>query len=557
MKNIILIFILLFTMTGCAVIDSIEKNVESIVKLADHIDDTTNPNATSYRGFNTYTSSLNKSENSIDIESLRSKRKNAVDKTMTALLAQGRANERESEVQQQEYAYQKTIEAQKYVKKYQQSAIKYHYNKEKISADNALETLDKAIDYQKLNKNKDAENKLKLALLYLVNDRNALWLWQDDDELIFPDYLRWGDSAAKDTVKVVDNPDSLVFSGGGVKGTAYIGVLKYLQETEKLKNVKRFVGTSAGSIMCTFMSIGTYYESNRKAGSKQFWEVVNELMKEEKFINFIDNPMLKKAIQDDSIAPFTNNILHSIASVSETLDHQYALCDGTIISNFFKKALITFGLNENITLGELYKETGKHLILVSCSLSYRKAAYFDYKTAPDLPVVDAMRASMAIPFIFKPVKYNNDFFIDGGAVNNYPIDYFDNSIIEEDSNPVTLGFILYSKNEILRPKWEMLKNPVDYTSAVFDLIMINTGSALFKKNVDRTVFIDCGKIDVMSFDMNKAETEKLIQAGYDAVGRYYNKKHKSESGDNESTSINSYIPENSEKNEALYKKKSI
>jgi predicted acylesterase/phospholipase RssA len=129
---------------------------------------------------------------------------------------------------------------------------------------------------------------------------------------------------------------------------------------------------------------------------------------------------------------------------------------------------------------------------------------------------------MAIPFVFKPVKYNNDFFIDGGAVNNYPIDFFDNNETTTTSKPVTLGFILYSKDQMLRPKWEIVKNPVDYTSSVFNLLMINTGSALYKKNVNRTVFLDCGKIDVMSFNIDKSQKKKLIQAGYDATKKYFN-----------------------------------
>ena len=214
----------------------------------------------------------------------------------------------------------------------------------------------------------------------------------------------------------------------------------------------------------------------------------------------------------------------TIPLLLEDIDNQYAFCEGDEILEFFKKSLIRFGLDEDITLSELYNVTGKHLVLVACSLSYRKAAYFDYMTAPNLSVVEAMRASMAIPFIFKPVKYNNDFFVDGGTVNNYPINYFDLNGTEDGSEPKTLGFILYSKDEMLRPEWKPIKDPLDYAKAVFNLIMINTGSALYKKNVDRTVFINCGKIDVMSFNMTKKEKLKLMQSGYEAVKNYFERK---------------------------------
>jgi NTE family protein len=516
MKNIALAIILLITISGCALI----KDIETI---SDHVDDTTNPNSQGYNGFRQYRKSIYESENLNKIPKLIEKRKFAIDITLDALELQGRSIEKaDSKEKIQEIAAKYLSKAVNATKEYRTSAEKYNCNKEASKADKVLVVLNQAKEYQKLDKYKITENKLKYAVLLLTNNKTALWLWQNRDNQTFPDYLKWGDSTIKNSNTIVKNPDSLAFSGGGVKGTAYIGILKYMEESGKLSNVKRFVGTSAGTIMCTFMSISSYYNDNRQPGSKNFHEIVYDLMMRNKFIDFIDNPKLKKAILNDSFKPFTKNIIHSAASVSKMLDNQYALCNGNNLSNFLKKALKEFGLTENITLEELYKLTGKRLVLVSCSLSYRKAAYFDYRSAPDLKVVDAVRASMAIPFIFKPVKYNNDFFVDGGAVNNFPINYFDESLAGENIKPATLGFILYSKNEILRPEWRMLKNPADYTSAVSDLVMINTGSALFKKNVDRTVFIDCGKINVMSFNITKAEKIKIIQAGYNSVKKYFN-----------------------------------
>jgi NTE family protein len=515
MKNLALTFVFLLSMTGCSLIENIEI-------MSDHIDDTTNPNALYYNDYTLYLNSLEKPENNIKILELRNKRREAVDKTMAALRVQGYSNkEKKVDSQQQKYIYLKTLDAQKSVKDYQLSAIKYNRDKWKISADNALKTLDKAKHYQELKKFEDAENKLKLTLLYLVNEQTALWLYQKKGKHVFPDYLKWGEGIVKESNNVINNPDTLVFSGGGARGPAYAGILKYLQETGKLKNVKRFIGTSAGSIMCTFMSIGTYYENNRGIKNKSFTELVYEIIEKSNFIDFIDNQKLKQSILNQNFNPYTDDLFSSVASVSKTLDNQYALCDGSKILSFLKKSLVKFGLDENITLGELYKKTGKHLVLVSCSISYRKTAYFDYKTAPDLPVVEAMRASMAIPFIFKPVKYNNDFFVDGGTKNNYPIEYFDYDSSGNGPKPVVLGFMLFSKKEMIRTKWQELKDTVSYVEAVADLAMFNTGTSLFKKNVDRTVFIDCGKIDVMSFNLYREQKIKLMQAGYDAIKKYY------------------------------------
>ena len=38
------------------------------------------------------------------------------------------------------------------------------------------------------------------------------------------------------------------------------------------------------------------------------------------------------------------------------------------------------------------------------------------------PIAESVRASTAIPFIFKPQRIGNSYYVDGGAVNNIPID---------------------------------------------------------------------------------------------------------------------------------------
>ena len=526
MIKIAIAFVLLLTISGC----SVSENIETI---SDHIGDTTNPNEVSYSDYTDYLDSIDIDEekhgNRIEIKALRSKRKNAAYKTMNALLAQGNANKEEKiNKKLQETAYERTLVAQKLIKEYQQSAIKYNSSKWKIIADKALLTIDKAKHFQETKHFKYAENTIKLTLLYLVNDQTALWLYQKKEKHVFPDYLKWGEVLIQNSNNVVNNPDSLAFSGGGARGPAYAGVMKYLQEKGKLKNIKRFIGTSAGSIMCTFMSIATYYDNNRDKDSKPFVDIVYEIVKEANFIDFIDNPKLKKSILKQNFNPYTNNLLSSIASVSKDLDNQYALCSGNKILNFFKKSLTIFGLDKNITLEELYKKTGNHLVLVSCSLSYRKTAYFDHLTAPDLPVAEAMRASMAIPFVFKPVKYNNDFFVDGGTTNNYPIEYFDYNKIGGDSEAVVLGIMLFSKKEVLHTQWQVLKDAVSYIEAVANLAMYNTGTSLYRKNVERTVFIDCGDVDVMSFNLTSEQKIKLMQAGYDSISKYYSASGKRE-----------------------------
>ena len=46
---------------------------------------------------------------------------------------------------------------------------------------------------------------------------------------------------------------NIVFSGGAVKGSSFIGCLMYLEEQDLLKNFKNILGSSSGSIMALFV----------------------------------------------------------------------------------------------------------------------------------------------------------------------------------------------------------------------------------------------------------------------------------------------------------------
>ena len=50
--------------------------------------------------------------------------------------------------------------------------------------------------------------------------------------------------------------DTLVFSGGGIKGIHYIGILKRLEELNILKNITSLAGTSVGALFIVLITIG-------------------------------------------------------------------------------------------------------------------------------------------------------------------------------------------------------------------------------------------------------------------------------------------------------------
>ena len=66
---------------------------------------------------------------------------------------------------------------------------------------------------------------------------------------------------------------NLVLSGGALRAIALLGAIKYLEELNILKNIKQYVGTSAGSIISFLIIIG--YSSNEIIN--MFSNVINNI----------------------------------------------------------------------------------------------------------------------------------------------------------------------------------------------------------------------------------------------------------------------------------------
>ena len=70
---------------------------------------------------------------------------------------------------------------------------------------------------------------------------------------------------------------NLVFEGGGVKGIAYVGALKKLEEEDILQNIERVAGTSAGAMVAVLIGLGYTAEELRTI----LWDI--------NFQNFLDD----------------------------------------------------------------------------------------------------------------------------------------------------------------------------------------------------------------------------------------------------------------------------
>jgi NTE family protein len=187
----------------------------------------------------------------------------------------------------------------------------------------------------------------------------------------------------------------LVLSGGGAKGIAHIGILKTLEEVGLTPDY--ITGTSMGSIVGGLYSVGYTADELEELVTTINWDAV--------LTNKI--PMDKVAIEEKD---YYGRYLLNFYMQDKKLSLPKGVIDGqTLMELFSRLTRPVHGIND----------FNEFPIPFSCVAT-------DIVTG--LPVTlnkgslaMAMRASMAIPSIFTPVKIDDHLLVDGGLVRNFPV----------------------------------------------------------------------------------------------------------------------------------------
>lgn len=276
-----------------------------------------------------------------------------------------------------------------------------------------------------------------------------------------------------------DNFEIICLGGGSIKAIQQLGALYYLENEGILefKKIHTYIGTSAGSFICLLLSIG--YTP---------LEILTKVNKIEKWMDY-------------EVSDFFN-----FKNDRGLLDFSFFL---KILENF-----INLKLKKIPTLLELYQLTGKKLIITTTNVSKKRTEYLDYISDPDLSCILAIKMSCSIPLIFKRVEYNNNYYVDGGLLDNFPIEYINDkktkivgvcveSIIKEGDD-----FINYIDNlftmPILKIQNTILKEKITPNCLVIN-IMAKNSLSINNFNLDKNF-----KIEMFHEGYNQAE-EKYFE----------------------------------------------
>lgn len=276
----------------------------------------------------------------------------------------------------------------------------------------------------------------------------------------------------------------LVLGGGGARGAAHIGVLEVLEQQRV--PICRIAGTSMGAIVG-----GLYAAGYRPAEIKAILAAIDwqDVLSDDPART--DFPMRRK---DDTLRYL--------------LDFRIGLRDGTIrLPRGVIQGQKLLTLLRRLTLHTWRTESFDDLPIpfraVATDIVTGEAVVFDHG---DLAL--AIRASMSVPAAFAPIRVDGRLLVDGGIVNNVPVDVVRqmgaDRVIAVDVSAALLGD-------------SELDSPIAITMQMLDVLMKQrTAQVLSSMNPgDIRIIPQLGDIGSASFD----RATEAVEPGAEATRR--------------------------------------
>ena len=305
----------------------------------------------------------------------------------------------------------------------------------------------------------------------------------------------------------------LIFEGAGIRGVSYVGVLNELEAHTALDQMEGVGGTSAGAI--TAMLIAAGYTSTE----------------------------LEEVLFDLDLQKFNDGQYFFVGGISR-MKNQYGWYKTDELENTLKSYLSRKQINPDISLMDFKQATGMELRVCATDLIHQQGVVISADSYPNMRVVDAVLASLCIPYYFHPIAVDNEgkrvdprsdcldaLYVDGGVLMNFPLHMFED---QPDGKNYTLGVRIDTEDQhemdeenpsTLAP--QSIESLEEFTQAFYVLILENLNRRdLSEADWKRTIRVNCGNVGPKIKSLDETQKKELIEAGKDAVRCYFDEETK-------------------------------
>ncbi|MFC4210106.1 patatin-like phospholipase family protein [Pedobacter lithocola] len=276
----------------------------------------------------------------------------------------------------------------------------------------------------------------------------------------------------------------LVFSGGGAKGLAHIGTLKALEENHI--PIDYITGTSMGGI------VGAMYAAGYSPAQ------IEKIATSDEFQNWVNG----KYTSDYTYFFEKNAPNSSMITAKVAIDTGFHF---SFRSNLINDIPLNFAFLELFSQASAVSKDNFDNLFVPFRCMVADVLSQKSITVSKGSLAEAVRATMTVPIIYRPIKLDGKYVFDGGLYNNFPVD-----VMERDFKPdYVIGANVSSKiyNEYPKNNDDRLMNRF----LVF-MFLSKSDSTMVGKN---GVYIqpELANYSVTNF----SPVEDLIKKGYDAT----------------------------------------
>ncbi len=296
----------------------------------------------------------------------------------------------------------------------------------------------------------------------------------------------------------------LVLEGGGVKGIGHVGAVTALIEGGY--TFSRVAGTSAGAIVAALVA------------ANMMPDKMQQELRSVDYTKFRDPTELSR---------------FSVVGEGASVLLEKGIYKGDYFHNWIKQQLEGQGVKtfgdlkiKDDTGSALTPEQSYRLVVMTADLSRGQLVRlpWDYPKygldADSQLVADAVRASMSIPFFFKPISVHSVidkapcWLVDGGALSNFPIAVFDRNDGQPPRWP-TFGIKLSAL-----PDANQVAHVITDTRSFVEALlstMMNAHDQMHLNDpcvVARTIFVDTFDVQAVNFDIDAQTQQRLYDSGY-------------------------------------------
>ena len=283
----------------------------------------------------------------------------------------------------------------------------------------------------------------------------------------------------------------LVLSGGGAKGAAHIGVLKYIEEAGI--PIDYIAGTSMGSIVGGMYALGYSSDEILEMISSVDWNRLISNAVERRKISF--NRKSEKGTQIISLPFSLKTKQEDLQSRSFRNSLPQGLVTGDNLINLFNS--LSVGYSDSLSFNDMPIP----FICIATNMIDGEADVLN-----NGEFTKSLRASMAIPILFDPIEMNKTLYVDGGLTCNFPV---------EQCRAMGADYII---GVSMSPGLE--ENPKKLSSILSQVkqlkeIITDKNSDKYHQQCDIFIRPDLKGVGMLSF--NAESVARITQSGYEAA----------------------------------------